>query len=183
MFDKKLLLQHIDNQDINTKDLSERRDHSIQGQNETDEDYKERMARRARNERHKSDVQIHLTNAARARRGMPPLDPTKIKNTVQNKQAFGMRTAAQQYADRFGPDGNFVSNYNPQPAPTSSQPSSTRQGIATQDHGEIPEDQLDPKPSFFSAANISNMLDNIRNPPEFRGSRISDRGFLDRMKL
>ena len=112
MFDKKLLLQHINNQD-----LSERRDHTIQGRNESDEDYEERMARRSRNERHSSDVQIHLTNAARRRRGMPDLAPEKIKGTVQNKQAFGMRTAAKQYADRFGPDGTFVSNYSPAPTP------------------------------------------------------------------
>jgi len=113
MFDKKLLLQHINNQD-----LSESRDHTIQGKNESDENYRERMARRSRNERHSSDVQIDLTNAARRRRGMPDLPPEKIKGTVQNKQEFGMRTAAKQYADRFGPDGTFVSNYSSTPAPT-----------------------------------------------------------------
>ena len=72
-----------------------------QGEGESNDNYKERLARRSRNEAHKSNVQVMITNRSRARRGMSPLAAKDIKGTVENKKAYGMSTAASQQAAAF----------------------------------------------------------------------------------
>ena len=59
-----------------------------------------RLGVRAQKEAHKSRVQVELTNRARARRGMSPLDASDIQGTVENKKRFDIRTAQDDLSDR-----------------------------------------------------------------------------------